>query len=313
MPADFCAPNRDRGSVSVIVALSLLPITALFAVVVDGGRNFVERQRVQDAVESAVVESARTWATGGTACSENSAALITASLPEAETECVTSAGVVTVSASTTVPVTFLTLLGRETTEASSTASAAVGPTRATSGIRPLALCADHPAVVAWRASSASQSPVVTIGVEAGDGESCADSVPGNWALLDLDGGSNSNADLQRWIDGGFDGDVAVGDTVGGDPGIPTPAIGIDSIIGSQVTLPIYDNARAGGNGALFDVVGFAVVEIVTTRLTGAADQRSLDLRFHAGVLAGTPGPISQPSFGSTSWQVCAFDGEGHCS
>ncbi len=312
MPADRTPRAGDRGSVSVTVALGLLPITALFAVVVDGGWNFVERQRVQDSVESAVVHSARTWAAGSNACSDTTRTLVTSRLPEASTECTTTRGVVTVTASTAVPVTFLTLLGRNSTDASATASAAVGPTAATTGIRPLALCADHPAVVAWRGSSAEQSVVETIGIQTGGTGACASSVPGNWALLDLDGGSNSNSDLQRWIDGGFDGDIMVGDTVSGDPGIPTPAIGIDSIIGARVTLPIYDNARDGGNGALFDIVGFALVDIVAARLTGATDQRSLDIRFHAGVLAGTPGPISQTSFGATSWQVCALDGEGQC-
>lgn len=312
MRADQGSRAGDRGSVSVIVALGLLPITALFAVVVDGGRNFVERQRVQDAVESAVVHSARTWAAGDTACSDTTRALVTSRLAEASTDCTTASGVVTVTASTAVPVTFLTLLGRDSTNASAAASASVGPTATTTGIRPLALCAEHPAVVAWRGSSAEQSVVETIGIQTDDTGACAGSVPGNWALLDLDGGSNSNADLQRWIDGGFDGEIMVGDTVNGDPGIPTPAIGIDSIIGARVTLPIYDNARDGGNGALFDIVGFALVDIVAARLTGAADQRSLDIRFHAGVLAGTPGPISQTSFGATSWQVCALDGEGQC-
>ena len=74
----------------------------------------------------------------------------------------------TVTASTAVPVTFLTLLGRDGTNASAAASASVGPTATTTGIRPLALCAEHPAVVAWRGSSAEQSVFETIGIQTDD-------------------------------------------------------------------------------------------------------------------------------------------------
>jgi hypothetical protein len=217
-----------------------------------------------------------------------------------------------VSATASVDLLFASLLGRGSATVEASTSARVAPSSAVSGLRPIALCSANPDLVAWIDGGMVSDSVVEIVFDASNA-GCGGDVPGNWAVLDFDGGANSMADAQSWIDGGFPGTVSVGAAVAGDPGIPSPALQVDAIVGREVLMPVFANPRNGGDGALYDVVGFVSVTVESASLNGPASSRHLAVRFRRAVVRGVPGGVTSPGFGTVSVAVCSFDGQGDCS
>lgn len=322
-PDDHEVTANDRGSVAVIVALAVVPMLIIGAVVAEVGVVFAKRQRLQSGVEAAALATARTWAEGGVACGDVDH-YITANIGETASmsdqliaSCATHGdrrnGVITVAADSSTALMLGDLIGRSTASITATASVAIGSPANATGLRPLALCATHPALVAWTTSGFTDPSVHRINVES-DGSTCAGDVPGNWAMVDFDGGNNSNATLQSWVVGGYPGTVDVPSTVSGDPGIPTPAIDLDSLIGSIVRLPVFTAAHNGGAGAEFDLGGFVAVEIIDVVMTGSAASRHVDLRFVTEIDGDEDTEYSHDHhYGISSWHLCALDGNGTCS
>lgn len=311
--------NMDTGSIAVIVALAIVPMFAVLAAVVETGTVMFRRQELQTGIESAALHAAEEWLDGHAPCA-NASADIDRNLNAASVvnvACTSTGtglgGTVTIAANTSTNLTLGSLIGRESATISSSATVAVGSPAAITGLRPLALCAQHPALAAWITSGFTDETIHPIRVES-DGATCGGDVPGNWAMMDFDGGSNSNATLQSWVVNGYSGEVTVPSTVSGDPGIPTPAIDIDVLIGSIITLPVFDSARLNGSTAEFDLDGFVSVEILDVVMTGAAANRHIDLRF----VTNTAGESATDStgnnhYGISSWRLCALDGNGTCS
>lgn len=296
----------------MLVALSLLPITTVTAVGVDAGRVFVERQRIQTAAESAALAAAGDWYRTGSACGTTAAGLVDVNAGvEATDACSTVGtrygGVVTVTATKDVGTVFDSLLGRTSTDVESTASVRIGPASSVSGLRPTALCANSPALAAWRASGFSTTQQFTIGVT-GD---CA-GVPGNWGVLDFDGGANRTTDLQAWIDSGWSGSVAIGQEFAGDPGIPSPALHMDAVIGRTISVPVYDRVRYEGANSIYRVSSFVTMTVISVQLNGSASSRNLVVRFATATVGGVIGDTTTNN-GTLALQPCSLDGRGVCS
>lgn len=304
--------DRERGAVSVLAAIALVPITAVTAVGVDAGRVFVERQRVQTAAEAAALASAAEWYRTGSACAAPPQSSIEAnSGAESTSTCSTTGtrfgGVVTVTVSKGVGAVFASVIGHSSTDVTSTASVRIGPAASASGLRPTAMCDDSPALAAWRSSGFSATQQFTVGLS---GE-CA-GVPGNWGVLDFDGGSNRTIDLQQWIDQGWNGTVTVGQEVFGDPGIPSPALHMDKAIGKTFTVPVYDRVRYEGSNAVFRVSSFVTITVISATLNGSASSRNVVVRFATATVNGGISPTA-PNDGTLALQPCSLDGRGTCS
>lgn len=310
--------NSDRGSTSVLFAVAVLPMLVMTAVVADVGMVYAKRQELQTGVEAAAIAGAAKLATGMSACSDYNA-VITAnvnSISHLTTNCTTAGAVnhhiVTVSAEASATLTFSQLIGRSDASITSTASVKVGPARSAVGLRPIAICADHPALNEWISSGMTSTSTYTIFVES-DGTTCGGDVPGNWSMIDFDGGSNSNSELQDRIVNGYQSEIVLPNTLTGDPGIPSPSVDIDVLIGSTITIPVFSAARSHGAGSEYDLDGFASVEIVDVVMTGAASQRHIKLRFTTQTLGEGPAGGIAANYGSQSFQICSLEGTGDCS
>jgi len=308
--------HSDKGSISVLFAIAALPMLAITAVVADVGMVHTKRQELQTGVEASAIAGAAKLTAGSPACSgytENISANLTSLSPIA-TQCSisgTSNNVVTISAEASTPLAFSQLLGKTEASISSTASVKVGASRSAMGLRPLAICADHPALQEWL-STGMMSTTYTIFVES-DGASCSGSVPGNWSMIDFDGGSNSNSELQDRIVNGYQSEIVLPVTLNGDPGIPTPSIDIDLLIGDTITIPVFSAARSNGASSEYDLDGLVAIEVVDVVMTGAAAQRHVDVRFIKRTLGEglAGGPVT--NYGSQSFQICSLEGKGNCS
>lgn len=312
-------PNSsDRGSISVLFAVAVLPMLAMAAVVADVGMVHAKRQELQTGVEAAAIAGAAKLAAGSSPCVGYDS-IINANVSSFEslsTHCSTSGtaahDVVTVAAEASTTLTFSQLIGRSEASITSTASVKVGPSRSAIGLRPIAICADHPALQEWISSGMTSTATYTIFVES-DGMTCGGDVPGNWSMIDFDGGSNSNSELQDRIVNGYQSKIVLPTTLNGDPGIPTPSVDIDTLIGSTITIPVFSDARSNGAGSEYDLDGFASIEIVDVVMTGAASQRHIDVRFTTQTLGeGLAGGVAT-GYGSQSFQICSLEGTGDCS
>lgn len=305
--------HNDRGAVSALTALAILPIIAVTAVGVDGGRVFVEDQRVKTASEAGAMAAASDWVRTGTACTTTALGFVAANSGETTlANCSTSgsrySGVVTVAASKDVAALFGSVIGHESTTVESTASVQIRPVGGMNGLRPTALCQDSPALVAWRNSGFSSSQIFSVDFTG----TCGD-IPGNWGVLDFDGGSNRTIDLQSWINSGYPGMVSVGQEFNGDPGIPSPALNMDSVVGKTVTVPVFDRSRLQGSTSVFHVSSFVQMDVIAEQLNGAASSRNISVRFKTAPIAGAQGSSGSASNGVVTWSPCQLDGNGVCS
>lgn len=306
----------QRGTVSLLVALALVPLSMFLAVVVDTGRVWVARVALQNGVESAAAASARTWIDGGSPCSaadlrvasDNGAVPSSLSCTSTGTS---TRGSVTVAASRDVPLMFATLLGRPTGRTDAVTGVRIGPTVTMRGLWPLALCANHPAVRRWVDSSLSTSTDEVITFEATS--TLCGNVPGNWAVLDFNGGSNSTTETRDWVHNGWDGTVTVGDLVPGNTGAPSTSADVASMVGKYVSLVLFDTAAQSGSNATFRVVGFARGLLVAAVENGASARRNLTIRFTRETVDGQAGVGGTPHYGISTWSICSHDGKGDCS
>jgi Flp pilus assembly protein TadG len=302
----------------VLFAVAVLPMLAMAAVVADVGMVHAKRQELQTGVEAAAIAGAAKLAAGSSPCVGYDSIINAnvSSLESLSTHCTTSRtaahDVVTVAAEASTTLTFSQLIGRSEASITSTASVKVGPSRSAIGLRPIAICADHPALQEWISSGMTSTATYTIFVES-DGMTCGGDVPGNWSMIDFDGGSNSNSELQDRIVNGYQSEITLPTTLNGDPGIPTPSVDIDTLIGSTITIPVFSEARSNGAGSEYDLNGFASIEIVDVVMTGAASQRRIDVRFTTQTLGeGLAGGVAT-GYGSQSFQICSLEGTGDCS
>jgi len=316
---DTSDPTRDAGTIAVLVAIAMVPIVGLFAVVVDAGRVIAERQQLQTAVEAAALAGAIDRRAGISACSsattrvENTVG--TSPTVTCSTTGTATGGTVTVSASTTSNLSLGALFGRSSAAITTTAGARSGGATSVTGVRPLSICAEHPALLAWLASGLTDTATYSIGIES-DGTSCGGNIAGNWGVLDLDGGSNSMAITQEWISNGYGGELSVPSVIGGDPGIPSPAFDLTDIIDKSIVVPIFANATGTGQNAQYSVVGFVGIVIEGATLNGPASERHVLLRFTTDTgTATTSGCCTKDAeinAGITAARLCNLDGIGDC-
>lgn len=310
---------RDSGTIAVLMAIAMVPIVGLFAVVVDAGRVTAERQQLQTAVESAALAGAIDRRAGLSACATATTQINNSVDNTPTVTCSTTgtatAGTVTVSASTTSALSLGALFGRSSATIATTAGVRTGGATVVAGVRPLSICAEHPALQAWIASAFTDTTTYTVGIES-DGATCAGDTPGNWGVLDLDGGSNSTAITQEWLDNGYDGELSVPSLIDGDPGIPSPAFDLSNIIGQPIVVPIFANATDTGQNAQFSIVGVVGIIIDDATLNGPTGGRHVRLRFTTDTGTATPTGCcttgTQIDAGVTAARLCNLDGIGDC-
>ncbi len=305
--------ERDRGAITALTSLALIPIIAVMAVGADGGRVFVENQRVKTASEAAAMAAAGDWVAMGVPCTSSALAYVGRNADSsAVSQCSSTgarySGVVTVNVTKDVSALFGSIIGRDRSTVQSSASVRVLPVGGITGLRPTALCENSAALVAWRASGFSTSQVFTVDFN----NTCA-GVPGNWGVLDFDGGANRTPDLQEWINNGYPGKVSIGQEFNGDPGIPSPALGVDAIVGQTITVPVFDNVRLQGSTSIFRVASFVTMDVVSERLNGSASTRNIAVRFRTRAVPGASTSPTAPNNGVVTWSPCQLDGNGACS
>lgn len=306
----------ERGVVGGIAALCLAVFFAMSALVIDVGNSWQQRRTAITATDAAALAAAQDFLNGSNGCVSTAETYLAANEDTATmTSCQhvapsgSSPGRVTVEAEIPVTFIFAPIIGiDDDTVSSSTTVMYDNAGSINEGIRPFGLCLDT---------------LLELGAQAGDGvtyhlkfgkddpSNCGGAaVPGNWGILDFDGGSNSQSDIQDWTENGYDGEVAIGDVIAGTPGAfnGSLASALDELLLlDSFTVPIYQNATGNGSLAWFTVVDFGSVRLRGFGTRGAQDLRFLDLEFLDGNYQGGGGG-SATGYGAFVLGVCAVDG-----
>ncbi len=306
---------RNRGSIALLTAVCFLPLILGLAVVADGSRTWIARERLQNGVEASATAVAKKWASTGTACGVAEMAYIsadgaTASSQHCTTTGTSKSGTVVIDASGTVDLFFGNLLGRAHSHISSSTGVRLGAPHSMIGLWPFALCANVPEVAAWLTSQLTSTASYTITFES-QKPACSGGASGNWGAIDFNGGSNSTSETNTWITSGYSAPVVVGSLLAGNPGVPSSSLNIASAIGKTFLFALYDTATGSGNNANFHVVGFATAKLISARLTGGNAQRSLTIQFLRDSESGVIGS-GITNYGVTAWTVCSQDAQGAC-
>lgn len=309
--------NKERGSISLIAVFALVPILITCAVVADVARVWASRVTLQNGVEAAAVAAALSWSAGQQQCRADDLALVSrdGATPQSVNCAVSgtsSRGVVRVSAIDDVDLMFASLVGRSSANVDASTGVLVGPSSSAFGLRPFALCDHHPAVLAWIDSGFTLTSPATITFSS-NGTSCGGPAPGNWGVLDFDGGSNSTGDIENWLSNGYGTDVSVGDVISGDPGAPSSSLNTSGFVGKHVVVPLFGTVTLQGSHAAYTITGFAEVYVESVTLTGASASRSITVRFERGTVHGSVGTTFATNFGLSAWKVCSYDSQGACS
>lgn len=131
--------------------------------------------------------------------------------------------------------------------------------------------------------------------------------PGNFGLLDLNGGSNSNAETVSWIENGFDGVFTIPESTGGylqlegDPGISGDSISnaAKSRVGDRLLFPVFDMVSGEGANTSFRVMDLVGGIITDVNLTGSDEARRIVVLIEkfasTNLIVGAPGTPSNSS------------------
>jgi Flp pilus assembly protein TadG len=305
---------RTRGAVAVVAALSLISILGFTALTVDLGNNWAHRRGLINATDASALAVAQDYALGGTGCAGSLASTYVENnrSDATMTACTPSAGAVLgvkgsveVSAETTVNYFFAPVIGLQSKVVSSSTTVQFGPPVTVSGLRPFGLCDEVleplPEFLLFTSDpegyavlpDTSDDKLARIAYGKDDNPNACnsgDAVPGNWAMIDLNGGANSAAEAGDWVQNGYDGPIHRNQSYAGDTG----AFGVDLnqelqyLVDNDVVfgLPLFDSATFVGATAYFHISGFVAVEIEAFKATGPQAGRYIDLIFREAILAG---------------------------
>jgi Flp pilus assembly protein TadG len=322
--------RSERGVTAVLVAISLTALCGVGALAVDLGNAWQTRRSLVTAADAAALAAAQQYATGGTTgCPTVAADYAQRNAPGATVSLcqktgTASAGRVTVQVQQSVNYLLGGVVGLSSGTARGTTTAHWGSPTGVTGARPLALCVYGETEVTQWLANPSQSDVIEVLYDKDNTAACNGdaNVPGNWGLVDYDGGSNPTGDQLDWIENGYPGEVRSGTPTGncttepracfsGDPGAFSNSLdsAFDSLesSGEWFVMPFFDKATGSGNNTVFHFVGFARARLIDHQTTGANGSRSLTLEFQAGLVQGPCCGTSGVNTGLRVVEICAVD------
>jgi hypothetical protein len=345
--------DDEGGAIIIIAAFMMVALLGMTAIVFDLGLKRAERREVVTATDSGALAGAGSFAVGGDGCAV-AANFVSATDPGATMPpgwCTHvgsgSYGVVSVRAEQQIEYAFAPVIGVDEGTTRALTMAAYGvPAYLEGGLRPFGLCLDslnsHLTDHGLELPLEHWTPVIQIEYGKDDQpEACngGGDIPGNWALIDFNGGDNSTGETAEWLQSGYDGPVAAG-AVGGNcddiPVAPAPAdlevcydgdpgawsnslrTELDYLITAvdgaplRFQLPLFDSGDAGGSNAYFHLVGFVSVELHGYKAVGDADLRWLEVSFGPDLGTGVLGDGSGLDTGTRVIAMCGVEAGNNC-
>lgn len=308
--------SDDRGVAAALVAVGIIMLLAIGAFTVDLGRAWATRRHLITATDAAALAAAQDYAFDTDGCADTAPDYLAdnysgATLTECDAVAPSSrSGHVTVDAEISIDHFFAGAIGLTSSTVDSTTTAHWGPPASVTGLRPIGLCIDvvledlNPPMVP------GNGVVYVIPYGTNDQtQACGGSpIPGNWGVIDFNGGSNpNNTETAEWISNGYPGPVSTGVWYEGSPGtLSTQQALADLADLDSFDLPVFDAVTGQGGQAEFYVVAFAKVRLVSYQVTGSQNARHLRIEFLEGLSQGTVGGGGTgPDFGVRAIAICS--------
>jgi hypothetical protein len=293
--------DRDQGAVAIIVALCATMLLVLAAFAVDFGTAYAQKRALSTGVDAAALAAAKQieqdteatetcaaiaskYAVGTTPYNTLRSTVVTsyindndpagsstgnigeaALLPDDEglsVSCVNNLGlVVKVATDKQVGTVFGGLAGVDEIDVSQSARAAMGPAKAITGLRPYGICQGI-------ADQVIAQPTLSHTIRFDNSSMGCGSAPGNWGVLDFNGGSNPTGEIEDWTEFGYNQPITIPPsgtlTFPGNPGAPNPGAlrdEMNSILDKEITIPIFDLVTGTGQNSVFRITGFLGVRV----------------------------------------------------
>lgn len=320
--------RNDDGAISVIFAVSFVGLIGFMAMAIDMGVVYVARRELNQATDAAALAAAQEVALGSPGCPVVAVDYLDSNVSGATlVDCQHDAlsfdddnpfdndREVSVVASKVVQLNFAGVFGHSTSTVHSTSEAEFGPLKAATGLRPFGLCSESPGFRAWQASGHSTTATFRIDYTKDSPTDCGTETPGNWGLIDFNGGANSNAELSSWVASGYPGEVEIPNWTPGDTGAFSNPLNIGGIVGQQIFLPVFDQVNGNGSNASFHLQGIVAVKITDFQANGSESQRFIRIQFQQAVVSGGCCDDDDGALLNTGLlgvRLCRFDNAGHC-
>jgi Flp pilus assembly protein TadG len=314
--------TRERGAIAVIVAICSIMLFGFAAYAIDAGNAWQTRRNMVTGSDAAALATANAYARGQTGCNAVASDYLDRNVDGSSlVTCVphgagSDAGYVTVRGETTAEYAFAGIFGMDDSDVRATTTAEWGIPKGVSGLRPFGLCLHANAqLAAWLnlpSGPTGPSPApITITYAKSQPDSCGGRVPGNWGVLDFDGGSNPTGEIREWTLNGYPGEIAIPSDIAGQPGAFSNSINSElqalQDSGGYFGLPIFDTGEANGNNASFHVIAVAYVKLVDFKTNGNQNGRHLTLLFDRGVLEGSCCSTTGIDTGVRALRICDVD------
>lgn len=294
--------ERQRGVSIAIMGVFLTVLLGSAAFTVDLGQGWMKRRSMVTATDSAALAAAQAYAENTSdGCGVEAPGYLADNVSDAQLQsCQRFDGgnddgveYVTVEANRPVDYIFGPIIGFDGIDAYSTTSVQVqGASIVSGGLRPFGICS---AFLDGLSPTPEPNNGVQYVIEYGRTDQagpCSSDVPGNWSVLDFNGGSNPQGEINEWVENGYDGEVVIGEWYEGNPGSYSNAMRTEMRhLRDNVDcfgLPIYDIANdLGGGNAEFQITDFAGMKLIDFKLTGPQENRFFTIEFVDCVLQGS--------------------------
>jgi Flp pilus assembly protein TadG len=260
----------ERGAVSVVVALLMIPLLGFAAISVDVAHLYLVRQQLQTGADAAALAVAQDCARGS--CGSSSATAQTMltqnfTTGTAQPTVTLASGRVQVTAASTVSNFFAPVLGVNTSQVGARSTVRYGAPTGGRAVLPLAF-----SWCEWSHQTAGLSSTTahviyltkTSGATGCTGPSNLE-VPGGFGWLTVNSGTCGTK-------------TTLGNIIVSDPGNSVPSgcstNSFSSLVGSTVLLPLFDSSSGTGSGATYRIYGYAAFRLTGYHFGGQYDAGS---------------------------------------
>lgn len=262
----------ERGAVSTVVALLMIPLLGFAALSVDVAHLYLVRQQLQSGTDAAAFAVAQDCARGSCGSSTATAqTMLTQNLRTgtASPTVTLTSGRVQVAAASTVSNYFAPVLGVDTSQVRARATVRYGAPTGGRAVLPLAF-----SWCEWKAQTGGGMPtgttarVIYLSKTSGTTDCTGPSnniVPGGFGWLTVNSGTCGTK-------------TTLGNIIISDPGNSVPngcsTSSFSSLVGSTVLLPLFDESSGTGSGATYKIYGYAAFRLTGYHFGGQYDAGS---------------------------------------
>lgn len=260
--------REDRGVVAVMVALLMVPLIGFAAISVDVAATFAERQQLQTGADAAALAIAQDCARSAAPLQCGGPPLVTAQhfaavnsndgevVARVDAVPIPSTGKVTVANTGVREHWFAPVLGVNTTDIRTTATAGWGaPTGGTAALPLIFSWCEFKIQTGGGLPSATTPHTIELPKKSGTGCNgpSGNPVPGGFGWVDQDDDDELLCNVTSKI----------GERLSSDPGknVPCTADQLAALQNSTVLLPIFIKAGGSGTNAWYEVYGYAAFKI----------------------------------------------------